>query len=358
MSSSAKRLDLRFGAFACSVQGFDDPVPPVQQILRAIQHLLEESPELADTAINFDAEAIEQLVGEVARRSELDENEVEIVPGLIIIHHGAGSDLGAAYAPAARAADAEAEPSWAAEDAGGGDYVNIFAAPGESAEEETAADTVPGDGADAGSEEEDFTDRLRRMATGSDEYGWSEEEEQIRAPAHGAPDERARAGAAGRDIGEEELREEGDDEEEEPLNLFAGGAASRDEAVRESTVHNLFAAETGEDAWDADAAEDGSPGEDAAEMSAADLAGRADAKTVPELMIASAAWMVLTQGQTSFTRRDVLDVFDTIPGDHEKTPEARIKGFGKAVRNGQLVATGDGIFGLSRGELARFQNLL
>ena len=37
MASGGKRLDLQFGSFACSVQGFDDPVTPVQQVLQAMQ---------------------------------------------------------------------------------------------------------------------------------------------------------------------------------------------------------------------------------------------------------------------------------------------------------------------------------
>ena len=49
---------------------------------------------------------------------------------------------------------------------------------------------------------------------------------------------------------------------------------------------------------------------------------------------------------------------ETIPGEHEKTLEAQIKGFGKAVRNGQLVAVEEGIFGLARAELERYQGLL
>ena len=58
------------------------------------------------------------------------------------------------------------------------------------------------------------------------------------------------------------------------------------------------------------------------------------------------------------TRHDVIDVFESIPGEHSKTLEARFKGFGKAVRNGQLIMIEDGVFGLSRTELDRFQGLL
>lgn len=333
MSSAAKRLDLRFGAFACSVRGFDDPVQPVQQILRAIQHLLEESPELSDTAINFDAEAIEQLIGEVARRSELDESQIEIVPGLVIVHHGGD----AALAASDLAAGGSAASDVAAEDRPGSEYVNIFAPAGGSAEEPAAEET------DDSETTEDFADRLRRMAT-DDDYGWSEDE-----AGEAEPTESAR-----------ELPPE--DEERDSPNLFAAGDKGPDEGGEAGqTVRNLFAMGPGEpqDDWElAPASEEEDEAENQGGLSAADLAGRAGAKSVPELMLASAAWMVLMQGQTSFTRRDVLDVFETIPGDHENTPEARIKGFGKAVRNGQMVMTGDGIFGLSRSEVERFQSLL
>lgn len=322
MSSAGKRLDLRFGAFACSVQGFDDPVQPVQQVLRAIQHLLEESPELADTAINFDAEAIEQLIGEVARRADVDESEVEIVPGLIIIHHGAGGDL-------ARPRD---EDDWAAAPAGAtegepeGGYVNIF-----------AAGAAGPEAADSGSPADDFAERLRRMAQDDGGYRWGEDETA-------APD------ATTTDVADEM-----------PLNLFAATAPANGEPAEAASLHNLFAPPPpGEDEpMPVGEASGNGPGPEAeAGYTAAGLAERAGAQSVADLMVAAAAWMVLIQGQTRFTRRDVLDVFATMPGEHDRSLEARIKGFGKAVRNGQLVIIEDGVFGLSRAELERFQALL
>ena len=88
MSATLKRLDLRFGSFACSVQGFDNPVEPVQLVLRAIQHLLEETPELSEAGIAFDADTIETLIEEVARRADLESEDIEITPGLVIVHRG------------------------------------------------------------------------------------------------------------------------------------------------------------------------------------------------------------------------------------------------------------------------------
>ena len=363
MSSADKRLDLRFGAFACSVQGFDDPVQPVQQVLRAIQHLLEESPELSDTAINFDAEAIEQLVGEVARRAELNEHEVEIVPGLIIIHHGAGGDLAAGAAAAESDSafwQADAPETEEAERAEGG-YVNIFAGGG------NGADPGEAEGGHDAESEEAIEARLRRVAeAGVDHYGWDEGEEP----------EADRDAGQGADWREDAVPETGGQEpwQAEPeergpvvVNFFAAAEAA--EAEDPAPERNLFAESEDEEDWErlltrqeGDAEAPGTEGEQKEReeegYTAAGLAQRAGAESVPDLMVASAAWMVLIQGQTQFTRREVLGVFDTIPGDHEKTPEARIKGFGKAVRNGHLVAVSEGVYGISRADLEEFQRLL
>ncbi len=54
----------------------------------------------------------------------------------------------------------------------------------------------------------------------------------------------------------------------------------------------------------------------------------------------------------------MISVFETIPGEHENSLQTRIKGFGKAVRDGQLVMIEDGVFGLSRTEMERFQRAL
>ena len=51
------------------------------------------------------------------------------------------------------------------------------------------------------------------------------------------------------------------------------------------------------------------------------------------------------------TRREVMEVFDTIPGDHPKTLEARIKGFGKLVRSGTLILIDDGVFAMAQNEM-------
>ena len=407
MPGTIKRLDLQFGSFACSVQGFDDPVQPVQQVLQALQNLLEETPELADAGISFDAEAIERLIGEVARRADLAEENIEIVPGLIIVHRSGDAasgdskahdeaedeawsrpfvagvaDTGDAEASGAEDADAAApdesrEPE-AAEDAEPG-FINIFT-PGAHADVDAGAETgaadpdpyatvedAPGDGSGDAPGRDIFAD------TG-ESAGGSVFADPMAANSGAEP------------VGEDapvnffSAPDHADEIEGEPGASGPGDSGPSDSGPSDSG--NVFASVEAEDAGEGageDAAEDpGEPDEDPERVetlfgrsedqpeveeadegyTAAGLAQTAGAETVDELMVSAVAWMVLIRGQTTFTRHDVIDVFNTIPGKHSKTLEARIKGFGKAVRSGQLIMVEDGVYGLSRTELERFQSLL
>ncbi len=88
---------------------------------------------------------------------------------------------------------------------------------------------------------------------------------------------------------------------------------------------------------------------------AADFAQDAKAETVPELLAAAAAYLTIEKKQTRFTRRDVMDVFDKIPGDQPRSLEARIKGFGRLVREGTLVLVEDGVFAMSQTARSRYR---
>ena len=92
--------------------------------------------------------------------------------------------------------------------------------------------------------------------------------------------------------------------------------------------------------------------------SPATLANRAGCDSVSDLLAASAAWLTLAQNKTRFSRREVMDVFETIPGDHPRTLEARIKGYGRLVRSGMLVLVDDGVFAIAQTERDRFQTIL
>ncbi|MHA1529265.1 MAG: hypothetical protein ACTSVG_09600 [Alphaproteobacteria bacterium] len=421
MPDTTKRLDLQFGVFACSVQGFDDPVQPVQQVLQALQNLLEETPEIADAGISFDAEAIERLIGEVARRADIAEENVEIVPGLIIVHRS--RDNAAAGKPEAVDArydegedDGEGGEAWSRPFVAGaadtGDTEPLGAEPadaeimGESREPEADEDAEPAyvnifnPGAGAGAGDDDgsgpdsapFGDTAETDPAGADPHAAVEDDQDdapprdIFADTGGSASDSVFADPMAANTGAEPVDEAAD--EDDPVNFFAapdqadeggsepGGAGPGD--VDPGDHDNVFTSIDSEDAGEVAPEEPGEPdgeperveslfgrSEDQPEVEEADegytaagLAQAAGAETVAELMVTAAAWMVLIQGRTTFTRRDVIEVFETIPGEHSKTLEARIKGFGRAVRNSQLVMVEDGVFGLSRTELERFQLLL
>jgi hypothetical protein len=93
-------------------------------------------------------------------------------------------------------------------------------------------------------------------------------------------------------------------------------------------------------------------------LSAIVLAERAGATEVEDLLAVSAAWLALCEGRARFTRREVMEVFETLPGEHPRTLEARIKGFGSLVRSGSVQLVEDGAFSLAPAERARFRALI
>ncbi len=97
---------------------------------------------------------------------------------------------------------------------------------------------------------------------------------------------------------------------------------------------------------------------DGSAISAVELANLSKASSVADLLAASAAWLTLVKGSGRFSRREVMQVFDDLPGDHPKTLEARIKGYGKLVRSGTLMLVDDGVFAMAQSARDDYQMLL
>ena len=93
-------------------------------------------------------------------------------------------------------------------------------------------------------------------------------------------------------------------------------------------------------------------------MSAAELAQRLQATSVPELLTAAAAWLTLVGEKPEFTRREMMTIFQALPGDHPRSMEARVKGYGSLVRSGTLVLVDDGVFRLARRDRKRIYDVL
>lgn len=174
-----------------------------------------------------------------------------------------------------------------------------------------------------------------------------------------------------------------DGDEDEPLNLFAddqvdpegNGGTAQDAAADRDFEHRpadgdpipdnvtpLSAGFRNLDRYSQNPASDEEDDLDGPEvptnLTAVDVAKATRARAVPDYIGASAAWLALVRGHHTFTRREVLDVFDGIPGDHPKTLEAKIKGFGRLVRNGQIREAEDNRFSLSHAERDRYEDLI
>ena len=85
MSDELPRIDLRFGDMAVSVQGVEQPVQAMKQILRFVQRLVEETPEITSTGFQLDEETANALIADVAARTGAAAQDIAATPGLIVL---------------------------------------------------------------------------------------------------------------------------------------------------------------------------------------------------------------------------------------------------------------------------------
>lgn len=78
------------------------------------------------------------------------------------------------------------------------------------------------------------------------------------------------------------------------------------------------------------------------------FARRVGAKTLQDLLEASAVYMDTVEGKSRFSRRDVMQTLNTIGADKDYTQEARLKSFRKLLTTGSLVRVDDGMFTVSQ----------
>jgi len=111
MAENPKRVDLRVGNFACSIQGFKNPVKPLGEVLSTLQSALAETPELAGAGIAIDAGEIEALAGKIAAGNGVAADDVEVTTGLIIVCRTAEGADGITGETANESADESADES-------------------------------------------------------------------------------------------------------------------------------------------------------------------------------------------------------------------------------------------------------
>jgi len=74
-----------------------------------------------------------------------------------------------------------------------------------------------------------------------------------------------------------------------------------------------------------------------------------------ELLEASAAFSTLVSGRPSFSRGEVLDLFDEFSDEDGFTQEARIKTFGSLLRCGRIQSTGNGTYEMTMDALSDYE---
>jgi|GEM_PF-2445109 len=85
------------------------------------------------------------------------------------------------------------------------------------------------------------------------------------------------------------------------------------------------------------------------------FAAAAGAVSMTELLEASAAFSTLVSGRPSFSRGEVLDLFDEFSDEDGFTQEARIKTFGSLLRCGRIQSTGNGTYEMTMDALSDYE---
>ncbi|MEM7746103.1 MAG: hypothetical protein AAF409_20605 [Pseudomonadota bacterium] len=409
MSKTEKKVEVRFGAFSCSIEGYDDPVDQLRDILGMMQKMIAETPALADASHEVDAEpdldALETAaadpaaVGGVAMPTEVsasgrpDVSAAEDITDEIAAGDSASSvDRPSGSAPFFVAAepdldalvetlpprdDTPAEPATAATEsepvpemaaAAPRRPFNIFAPPPDRAVVNGATPTTPPSQTNiftapaviampdpAPEEVPGPTATLVPDATPLDPVP---EEPAASAPA--APVREAQEPALPDiDSAYSAVDQDGPEQPESPT--------TPDPETPPPTTGSLQSAL--EPAHDP--AETAAPGDTdpppASDLpntpmldapSASELAKRAGDSTIAGQLAASAAWLTLVKGQESFARRDVMEVLETIPSTDPRELADRIRGFGRLVRAGRLVLVSDGFFAMTQPDREDFQRLI
>lgn len=369
MHGNSRRLDVCLGDFAISIQGYDEPLAVLEEVLRIGQRVLAETPDLLNSEAVFDEATMTEVIERVARRTGADPDALGAVPGIVLVHRQDETDGGIASvrraAAAAAAADgldteaASAGADWdgaAPDDAAG---TQPRRADGDAAEhvpdwEATAPgdmdeDATPDEGDHAHPGEEDEAERVVNI------FGGPAPEPAApgtgRRPLFGA--RTAPAGAAGSPATPAAAAEgAGAATPRAPERQAPGGVGLGDR------FESLLAKVHGRAAEPAPAPVAAAAARPAERMSPAEVAAAAGAEDAQDALLSAAAFLTVIRRQSRFTRRELLAVFDAIPGDFPRTLEIQIKGIGKLIRNGALRRVDDDHFGLSRELIEKFEPLL
>lgn len=380
MRGNSRRLDVCLGDFAVSIQGYDDPVGVLEDVLNVARRVAAESPDLLNSEAVFDEATIAKVIERVARRAGVDVESLGAVPGLVLVHRGEETDGGLSAIREGAAGDAD-EPaaSEPAEDRFAALRRRFEAADGDEHAARGGGEPQAGDAAGM----------TATMTLGDDEIEGERDQDDRHesAEAHEGALQGSDAGEDGDDgtdrvvniFGAPPTPETAGDEKPARRPLFTTRAATpaaaevapsapprrpaegvglgdRFESLL-AKVHGKTADPSGRPAPAASAAPSVSPVA-VAGMTPAQVAAAAGAEDAQDAMLSAAAYLTIVRRQPKFTRRELMAVFDEIPGEFPRTLEVQIKGIGKLTRAGSLRRVDDDHFGLSRDLTEQFEPLL
>lgn len=314
MAEAGKKVEVRFGAFTCVIEGYEDPVEPLGRILAQMQRMINATPALA---------AVEADLGSTPIDTALRTPD-GADPGILIVRNPGTGGRGEAQGSLI---DADAESVGA--DRGAAPGLNVFAEPevfrAQLAARRPAVDvpaptTVPHDDAP------DTAARAAEPAPSDDKPVAP----PVDAHAPTAPEDRT------------------------PPPVTDAGDTTDAKAPGDGATGSAPVEPPDDSAPEAPAPAPPSPPTDARPvLSAADLARQLGSRTTLDMLECAAAWLGMQPDRTSFTRREVMDVFEALPGAHPRALESRIRAFGEMVRSGTITLVSSGQFALSDPARAR-----
>ncbi|MEM1344567.1 MAG: hypothetical protein AAGI34_08310 [Pseudomonadota bacterium] len=402
MSDKPMRVDLKVGEIAISVHGFENPLPVFRRMLTLLSETLERAPQLPKAGIDFDAATIERLMQTLREQQAAAglSAAVEVTPGLIVTAIEGKAEAAPVQPAAAKPAppkpgprlemepvESEGEPpaskppvqanaaNKGVEDA---EVISATAPKG-------AADLPPGL-APLGFLQQPGAATATASAPAAAPAGnapiniFADPEPETTPPpppsATPAPKTTAKAPPAPPPPSARQSKAT-----DKPTPASPPPAAAKPAAAPATTApripgtapkgkpntprldalmaqHRTSDAAKPAETKTAPAKPAAAPADDTPPQSPAALMKKADAKTVTDLLGVAAAYVSLIDNRETFTRREVMEVFDQLPGEHPRSLEARIKGFGALVSEKVLVKSENDRFTLSEEAKTRFSKLL
>ena len=62
MAEEGRRVEVRMGTFACTIEGYDDPIAKLKEVMGLVQQMISETPALVDVSAEVDNAEVQEAV--------------------------------------------------------------------------------------------------------------------------------------------------------------------------------------------------------------------------------------------------------------------------------------------------------